>query len=84
MTDSVTLYGMKISMFTGKTRSYFIKQGIPFNEIAPVTEHFQSVILPQIGRRIIPVIETSDKTLIQDTTDTVSYTHLTLPTILLV
>jgi len=44
MTDPVTLYGMKISMFTGKVRSYLIKQRIPFNEIAPVTEHFQSVI----------------------------------------
>ena len=73
MTDPVTLYGMKISMFTGKVRSYFIKQGIPFNEIAPVTEHFQSVILPQIGRRIIPVIETSDGTLVQDTTDIIDY-----------
>lgn len=73
MTDPVTLYGMKISMFTGKVRSYLIKQGIAFNEIAPVTEHFQSVILPQIGRRIIPVIETSDGTLIQDTTDIIDY-----------
>ena len=73
MADPVTLYGMKISMFTGKARSYLIKQGIAFNEVAPVNAHFQSVIIPQIGRRIIPVIETSDGTVIQDTTDIIDY-----------
>jgi len=69
MTDPLTLYGVKISMFTGKVRSYLIKQGIAFEEVAPVNAHFQSVVLPQLGRRIIPVIETSDGTLIQDTSD---------------
>ena len=73
MADPVTLYGMKISMFTGKARSYLIKQGIAFNEVAPVNTHFQSVIIPQIGRRIIPVIETSAGTLIQDTTDIIDH-----------
>jgi len=73
MTAPLTLYGVKISMFTGKVRSYFIKQGIPFTEVAPVSEHFAQVVLPQIGRRIIPVIETEDGTLIQDTTDIIDY-----------
>ena len=73
MADPITLYGMKISMFTGKARSYLIKQGIAFNEVAPVNAHFQSVVIPQIGRRIIPVIETSDGTIIQDTTDIIDH-----------
>jgi len=73
MTDPLTLYGVKISMFTGKVRSYLIKQGIAFEEVAPVNAHFQSVVLPQLGRRIIPVIETSDGTLIQDTSDIIDY-----------
>ena len=73
MTPPITLYGVKISMFTGKVRSYFIKQGSPFTEVAPVSEHFAQVVLPQIGRRIIPVIETKDGTLIQDTTDIIDY-----------
>jgi len=47
------LYGVKISMFTGKIRSYLIKQASPFEEVAPVSEHFSKVVLPQLGRRII-------------------------------
>ena len=73
MTAPITLYGVKISMFTGKVRSYLIKQGIPFTEVAPVSERFAKVVLPQIGRRIIPVIETEDGTLVQDTTDIIDY-----------
>ncbi len=76
MTDipqPLTLYGMKISMFTGKVRSYLIKQGIAFEEVAPVNAHFQTQILPQIGRRIIPVIEMADGTVVQDTTDIIDY-----------
>ena len=73
MTAPLTLYGVKISMFTGKVRSYLIKQGIAFTETAPVSERFSSVVLPQLGRRIIPVIETHDGTLVQDTTDIIDY-----------
>ncbi len=73
MTAPLTLYGVKISMFTGKVRSYLIKQGIPFEEKAPVSEHFSKVVLPQLGRRIIPVIEAADGTLVQDTTDIIDY-----------
>ena len=73
MTAPLTLYGVKISMFTGKTRSYLIKQGIPFNEVAPVSEHFQSVVMPKIGRRIIPVIEFEDGQILQDTSDMIDY-----------
>jgi len=73
MTTPLTLYGVKISMFTGKTRSYLIKQGIPFTETAPVTPHFQNVVMPQIGRRIIPVIEFEDGQILQDTTDIIDH-----------
>lgn len=73
MTQPLTLYGVKISMFTGKARSYLIKQNIPFTEVAPVTPHFQNVIIPQIGRRIIPVIEFDDGQIVQDTTDIIDH-----------
>jgi len=73
MTKPLTLYGVKISMFTGKVRSYLIKQGIPFKEIAPVSEQFTKAVLPQLGRRIIPVIEMEDGTIVQDTTDIIDY-----------
>jgi len=65
----VRLYGAKISMFTGKVRSYLIKHNIPFKEIAPNDAHYESVIVPKIGRRIIPVIEMADGRIFQDTSD---------------
>jgi len=46
MTDPIKLYGVKISMFTGKVRSYLIKQGLEFEEIAPFSAHFRANILP--------------------------------------
>ena len=73
MTEPLTLYGVKISMFTGKTRSHLIKQGIAFQEVAPVTPHFQTVVISQIGRRIIPVLEMPDGHIVQDTTDIIDY-----------
>jgi len=73
MSTPLTLYGVKISMFTGKARSYLIKQGIAFHEVAPVSEHFQTVVMPQIGRRIIPVIEFADGKIVQDTSDIIDY-----------
>ena len=73
MTLPLKLYGVKISMFTGKVRSYLIKQGMAFEEIGPFSEHYRENILPVIGRQIIPVIETSDGTIVQDTTDIIDY-----------
>lgn len=63
------LYGAKISMFTGKVRSYLIKQNIPFIEISPTDTHYQKVIVPQIGRRIVPVVELADGQILQDSSD---------------
>ncbi len=71
--NPITLYGVKISMFTGKVRSYLIKQGIAFTEVAPVNKHFAKAVFPQIGRRIIPVIEMPDGSIVQDTTDIIDY-----------
>lgn len=73
MTQIITLYGMRISMFTGKVRSYMIKQEIAFEEVAPISEYFETKILPKIGRRIIPVIEAPDGTVVQDTTDIIDF-----------
>ena len=66
--DKVTLYGVPHSLYTGKTRSYLRKQGIPYRERAP-DEHFATQIVPQLGRAILPVVELGDGTLLQDTVD---------------
>ena len=51
---------MRASLYTGKARSYLIKQGIEYLEIVPGSRRFLTEILPKIGRMIIPTIETPD------------------------
>ena len=34
-TRGCTLYGMRASLYTGKARSYLIKQGIEYQEMVP-------------------------------------------------
>ena len=60
-------------MFTGKVRSYLIKNKIAFEEISVSDPHFVKHIVPKIGRNIIPVIEMADGTIVQDTTDIIDY-----------
>ena len=34
-----TLYGTPLSLYTGKARSYLIKNGLPYREVTPTTSH---------------------------------------------
>ena len=65
------LWGAPGSAYSGKTRSYFIKKGIAYEEIFPPHPRYQEEILPLIGYFVMPVVELPDGTLIQDTTDTI-------------
>lgn len=60
-----TLWGMPVSLYTGKARSYLLHNGVPFEERLPGPAFVESV-MPQIGRWIIPVLETPEGELIQD------------------
>ncbi|WP_339842825.1 glutathione S-transferase family protein [uncultured Halopseudomonas sp.] len=67
------LYGAPHSLYTGKARCYLRNQGIPYMERATTHPDFAARILPQIGRGIIPVLETPDGQVIQDTVDIIDY-----------
>jgi glutathione S-transferase len=60
------LYGTPGSLYTGKARSYLVKQGVAFENRAAGEARFREEIVPKIGRWIIPVLETPDGALIQD------------------
>lgn len=62
----VTLYGIKVSGHTARTRSYFIKADIPFCERAPSTEHYMTRVVPLAGARTMPTIECADGRVIRD------------------
>jgi len=67
------LYGAPHSLYTGKARCYLRNQGISYIERATTHPDFAARILPQIGRGIIPVLETPDGAVIQDTVDIIDY-----------
>ncbi|MDB4030458.1 glutathione binding-like protein [Planktomarina temperata] len=66
MTGQVILYGGKLSLYTARVRSYLRHQRIAFTERASGSDRAFKVIYPAIGRRIIPVVELADGTLLQD------------------
>lgn len=66
------LYGTPGSLYTAKARSYLIKQGHAFENRSVGEPHFISRIAPQVGRWIMPVLETPDGALIQDGSNIIS------------
>lgn len=65
---SFILWGTPHSLFTGKVRSYLLKHGIPFTERTPADPRFAAEIVPAIGLQVVPVLETPDGALWQDST----------------
>ena len=60
------LHGTPGSLYTGKARSYLVKQQIPFENRAAGEHRFREELVPRLGRWIIPVLEGTDGTLVQD------------------
>lgn len=67
------LYGTPGSLYTGKARSYLIKQGVRFENRAAGEARFREEIVPQIGRWIIPVLEAPDGAVVQDGSEIISH-----------
>ena len=64
---AITLYGVPISLYTGRARSYLIKSGIAYEEKTHTSKHFFDNVLPKAGgRRGMPTIEFEDGTVIRD------------------
>lgn len=73
MHDGYLLYGTPGSLYTGKARSYLIKQGIGFANVAAGDARFLGGVVPRVGRWIIPVLEAADGTLVQDGADIIAH-----------
>lgn len=67
------MYGAPFSAYTGKARSYLIKQGIPFEERVYGHPRFSQVIMPATHRHLIPQMEMPDGAIVQDTSDIIDY-----------
>jgi glutathione S-transferase len=64
-----TLWGSSPSLYTGKARSYLVKKGLFYRERNPSDPEFAARILPAIGHFSIPVLETADGEIVQDSGD---------------
>jgi glutathione S-transferase len=69
MAPHYTLYGTDISYYTGKVRAFLRWKGLPFDEVLSDASVYKSVIVPKVGVRAIPVLETPEGELLQDSTD---------------
>lgn len=73
MTHDFTFYSWPVSLYSGKARSYLIKQGADFQDVSPIHESYEKVIRPAIGRWIIPVMQTADGEIVQDGVDIIDW-----------
>ncbi len=68
-----TLYAAPVSLFSGKARAYLRWKAVDFNEVAPSTDIMKTVLMPNIGWPVIPVLKTQDEAFIQDTADIIQH-----------
>jgi glutathione S-transferase len=67
------LYGMPMSLYTGKARSYLIKQKIDFEERSGGAPEYVNDIASELGRVIVPTMKTPEGEIIQDGTDIIDW-----------
>lgn len=67
------LYGMQASLYTGKARAFMRRNRISVTERGAGHPEYSNKIMPEIGRFIIPVIETPSGDIVQDGTDILDY-----------
>lgn len=73
MTADYILYGAAHSYYTAKARAYMRFKGLNWEERTATREVYKSIILPNIGAPIVPVLATADGRFVQDTTDIIDF-----------
>ena len=66
MTDIHTLYAITHSLYSGRARSYLIKNNIPFRELSTGHESFKAQVLPKGKLPTIPTLVTPQGEVIRD------------------
>ena len=62
------LYAAPLSLYSGKARAYLDWKGVEYEEILSSTDVYKTIIVPKVGRPVIPVMETEAGETLQDTT----------------
>jgi len=65
--SQAVLYGIPISLYTGRARSYLIKAGLDYREVSPIENRYFAEIVPAAGGRAgMPTLETGSGEVIRD------------------
>ncbi|WP_299072049.1 glutathione S-transferase family protein [uncultured Paraglaciecola sp.] len=78
MQQQYTLYGAPLSLYTGKVRAYLIFKNVPYQEVFSSLKVYKTILIPQTGVRVIPVLKTPLGEYLQDTAhiiDTLEQNH---------
>jgi glutathione S-transferase len=67
--EPLTLWGTPHSLYAGKVRSYLIKKGLPYRELFPHHPRYQAEVVPAVGMVVVPIVETPDGKILQDSTE---------------
>ena len=67
------LYAMTHSLYSGRARSYLIKNGIPFEELSTGHESFKAEVLPKGKLPTIPTLVTPEGEVIRDGAAIIEY-----------
>lgn len=73
MSDLHTLYAFPHSLFSGRARSYLVKNGTPFRELSTGHESFKAEILPLGKLPTIPTLLTPEGEVIRDGAAIIEY-----------
>jgi len=68
-----SLYAIPHSLYSGRARSYLIKNGIPFQEFSCGHESFKAEILPEAKLATIPTLRTAEGQVIRDGAAIIEY-----------
>ncbi|MBI5503346.1 MAG: glutathione S-transferase family protein [Deltaproteobacteria bacterium] len=68
-----TLWGAAHSYYTGKIRSYLLKKRVAFRELHPSHPDFQARILPAVRHWVVPIMETPEGEILQDSSDMIAH-----------
>lgn len=76
---SATLFGAPLSLYSGKARAYIDWKGVDYAEVLATPDVYRDVILPHVGRPVIPVVRCDDGAVLQDTTCIIDHYEAAAP-----
>lgn len=79
MSGKYQLYGVECSLYSGKARSYLRKKGIPFDEVLATINVYKKFIIPRTGVQFIPVVQSPEDDVWQDTTEIIDQLESRFP-----